>query len=142
MLDKILVNSLEQSTQKIIDLLNQLTQDYQQLLQQDKALLLETFPPNPQTLSILEEIDLLTTDLRGYASQITINQQIQNPDQALITLRSMRLLENPSLAELYFTKNKQFPLFYQYLQNYIYNAYGMNDWFINQLLLLEDLVFC
>jgi len=44
MLDTILVNPLEQSTQKIIDLLNQLNQDYQQLLQQDKPLLFETFP--------------------------------------------------------------------------------------------------
>jgi hypothetical protein len=74
MLNTILINLLEQSTQKIIDLLNQLTQDYQQLLQQDKTLLFEIFPPNNQTLSILEEVDLLTTDLRGYANQITINQ--------------------------------------------------------------------
>ena len=132
MLDKILVNSLEQSTQKIIDLLNQLTQDYQQLLQQDKALLLETFPPNPQTLSILEEIDLLTTDLRGYASQISINQEIQNPDQALTRLRSMRLLENPPLAELYFTKNKQFPIIYQYLQKLDYLKLLLIDWLILQ----------
>jgi hypothetical protein len=132
MLDTILVNPLEQSTQKIIDLLNQLTQDYQQLLQQDKPLLFETFPPNNQTLSILEEIDLLTTDLRGYASQISINQQIQNPDQALTTLRSMRLLENLSLAELYFTKNKQFPLFYQYLQKLDYLKLLLIDWLILQ----------
>ncbi|UXE59029.1 MAG: hypothetical protein KA717_24115 [Woronichinia naegeliana WA131] len=132
MLDTILVNSLEQSTQKIIDLLNQLTQDYQQLLQQDKTLLLETFPPNDQTLSILEEIDLLTTDLRGYASQISINQQIQNPDQALTILRSMCLLENQFLAELYFTKNKQFPLFYQYLQKLDYLKLLLIDWLILQ----------
>jgi len=128
MLDTILVNPLEQSTQKIIDLLNQLTQDYQQLLQQDKPLLFETFPPNSQTLSILEEIDLLTTDLRGYASQIIINQQIQNSDQALTRLRSMRLLENPSLAELYFTKNKQFPIIYQYLQKLDYLKLLLIDW--------------
>lgn len=132
MLDTILINPLEQSTQKIIDLLNQLTQDYQQLFQQDKALLLETFPPNLQTLSILEEIDLLTTDLRGYASQITINQQIKDPDQALTTLRSMRLLENPSLAELYFTKNKQFPIIYQYLQKLDYLKLLLMDWLILQ----------
>ena len=132
MLNTILVNPLEQSTQKIIDLLNQLTQDYQQLLQQDKPLLFETFPPNSQTLSILEEIDLLTTDLRGYASQITINQQIQNPDQALTRLRSMRLLENPSLAELYFTKNKQFPIIYQYLQKLDYLKLLLIDWLILQ----------
>ncbi len=132
MLNIILINPLEQSTQKIIDLLNQLTQDYQQLLQQDKILLHETFPPNNQTLSILEEVDLLTTDLRGYASQISINQQIQNPDQALAILRSMRLFENPSLAELYFTKNKQFPLFYQYLQKLDYLKLLLIDWLILQ----------
>ena len=132
MLDTILVSPLEQSTQKIIDLLNQLTQDYQQLLQQDKTLLLETFPLNDQTLSILEEIDLLTTDLRGYASQIPINQQIQNPDQALTMLQSMRLFENPSLAELYFTKNKQFPIIYQYLQKLDYLKLLLIDWLILQ----------
>jgi hypothetical protein len=132
MLDTILINPLEQSTQKMIDLFNQLTQHYQQLLQQDKTLLFEIFPPNDQTLSILEEIDLLTTDLRGYASQITINQQIQNPDQALTRLRSMRLLENLSLAELYFTKNKQFPLFYQYLQKLDYLKLLLIDWLILQ----------
>ena len=128
MLDTILINPLEQSTQKMIDLLNQLTQDYQQLLQQDKTLLFETFPPNNQTLSIIEEVYLLTTDLRGYASQITINQQIQNPDQALTRLRSMRLFENPSLAELYFTKNKQFPIIYQYLQKLDYLKLLLIDW--------------
>ena len=128
MLDTILVNRLEKSTQKMIDLLNQLTQDYQQLLQQDKTLLLENFLPNDQTLSILEEVDLLTTDLRGYASQISINQEIQNPDQALTRVRSMRLLENPSLAELYFTKNKQFPIIYQYLQKLDYLKLLLIDW--------------
>jgi len=132
MLDTILVNRSEKSTQKMIDLLNQLTQDYQQLLQQDKTLLLENFLPNDQTLSILEEVDLLTTDLRGYASQISINQEIQNPDQALTRLRSMRLLENPSLAELYFTKNKQFPIIYQYLQKLDYLKLFLIDWLILQ----------
>jgi hypothetical protein len=132
MLDTILLNPLEQSTQKIINLLDQLTQDYQQILQQDKNLLLATFPLHDQTLSILEEIDLLTTDLRGFASQITINQQIQNPDQALTTLRSIHLLENPSLAELYFTKNKQFPVIYQYLQKLDYLKLLLIDWLISQ----------
>ncbi|MFM7576498.1 MAG: hypothetical protein ACKO5Q_06120, partial [Microcystaceae cyanobacterium] len=83
MLNTITLNPLEQSTQKIIDLLTQLTQDYQQLLQQDTRPLLEKFPINNQEFSILEEIDLLTTTLRGYASQIQINQQVKDPDQAL-----------------------------------------------------------
>lgn len=128
MLNTIILNPLEQSTKKIADLLTQLTQDYQQILQQDKKTLLENFPPNNHEFSILEEIDLLTTDLRGYASQITINQQIKNPDQSLKNLRNLRILANSTLAELYFTKNEQFPLIYQYLQKLDYLKLLLIDW--------------
>jgi hypothetical protein len=128
MLETILLNPLEQTTQKITDLLDQLTQDYQQLLEQDKTLLLETFPLNEHTFSVFEEIDLLTTDLRGYAHQIVFHQQICNPDQALTTLKSIELFQNPSLAELYFTRNKQFSLFYQYLQKLDYLRLLLIDW--------------
>ena len=132
MLNTITVNPLEQSTKKIVDLLTQLTQDYQQILQQDTNSLLENFPTNNHEFSILEEIDLLTTDLRGYASQIKINQQIKNTDQALTKLRNLRILANPSLAELYFIKNKQFPLIYQYLQKLDYFKLLIIDWLMLQ----------
>jgi hypothetical protein len=132
MLNTITVNPLEQNTQKIVDLLTQLTQDYQQILQQDTNSLLENFPTNNHEFSILEEIDLLTTDLRGYASQIKINQQIKNPDEALTKLRNLRILANPSLAELYFIKNKQFPLIYQYLQKLDYFKLLIIDWLMLQ----------
>lgn len=128
MLETSLLNPLEQSAKKITDLLSQLTQEYQQLLKQDQNLLLATFPPNEQTLSILEEIDLITTDLRGYASQMAINQTIQSPEQALKNLRSLQILENPSLAELYFTQNEKFPLTYQYLQKLDYLKLLLIDW--------------
>ena len=128
MLNTITVNPLEQSTKKIVELLTQLTQDYQQVLQQDKKTLLENFPPNNNEFSVLEEIDLLTTDLRGYASQITINQQIKNPDQSLKNLRNIRILANSTLAELYFSKNEQFPLIYQYLQKLDYLKLLLIDW--------------
>ena len=128
MLNTITVNPLEQSTKKIVDLLTLLTQDYQQVLQQDKKTLLENFPPNNNEFSVLEEIDLLTTDLRGYASQITINQQIKNPDQSLKNLRNIRILANSTLAELYFSKNEQFPLIYQYLQKLDYLKLLLIDW--------------
>jgi hypothetical protein len=44
----------------------------------------------------------------------------------------MCLLENQFLAELYFTKNKQFPLFYQYLQKLDYLKLLLIDWLILQ----------
>ncbi len=127
-----LVNPLEQSTKKIVDLSTQLTQDYQSILQQDKSSLLESFPPNNHEFSILEEIDLLTTDLFGYANQIKINQQIENPDQTLTKLRSFYIFANPSLAELYFVKHKQFPLIYQYLQKLDYLKLLIIDWLMLQ----------
>ncbi len=131
-MNSITINPLEQSTQKIADLLTQLTRDYQQILQQDISLLVENFPTNNHEFSILEEIDLLTTDLRGYASQINVNQQIKNPDQTLTTLRNFRILANPSLAKLYFSKNQQFPLIYQYLQKLDYLKLLLIDWLMLQ----------
>jgi len=71
----ITLNHQEQTTQKIINLLEQLTHNYRQLEQQDITPLLAAFPPRNQELSIIEEIALKTTDLRGYANQIkTLNQ--------------------------------------------------------------------
>jgi hypothetical protein len=132
MLNTITLNPLEQSTKKIVELLTQLTQDYQSILQQDKSSLLENFPLSDHEFSILEEIDLLTTELRGYASQINVNQQIKNPDQTLTKLRNLRILSNPSLAELYFIKNEQFPLIHQYLQKLDYLKLLIIDWLMLQ----------
>jgi hypothetical protein len=132
MLNTITLNPLEQSTKKIVELLTQLTQDYQSILQQDKSSLLENFPLSDHEFSILEEIDLLTTDLRGYANQINVNQQIKNPDQTLTKLRNLRILANPSLAELYFIKNEQFPLIHQYLQKLDYLKLLIIDWLMLQ----------
>lgn len=132
MLNTITLNPLEQSTKKIVELLTQLTQDYQSILQQDKSSLLENFPLSDHEFSILEEIDLLTTELRGYASQINVNQQIKNPDQTFIKLRNLRILANPSLAELYFIKNEQFPLIHQYLQKLDYLKLLIIDWLMLQ----------
>ena len=132
MLNTITLNPLEQSTKKIVELLTQLTQDYQSILQQDKSSLLENFPLSDHEFSILEEIDLLTTELRGYASQINVNHQIKNPDQTLTKLRNLRILANPSLAELYFIKNEQFPLIHQYLQKLDYLKLLIIDWLMLQ----------
>ena len=87
MFNTITLNPLEQTTRKIISLLDQLTHDYHQIQQSEAKSLIEAFSLNEQEFSIMEEIDLITTDLRGYASQIKITNQIQKPDQALKYLR-------------------------------------------------------
>jgi len=47
------INPLEQTTKKIITLLEQLTRDYQQIQQTETASLIKVFPPNEQELSII-----------------------------------------------------------------------------------------
>lgn len=125
------INPLEQTTKKIINLLEQLTRDYQQIQQTETAALVEIFPPNEQELSIIEEIDLLTTDLRGFASQIKITNQIQNPDRALKFLCKIRIFVNPFLADLYFSKGDRFPIVHQYLQKLDYLQFLLIDWLSN-----------
>ena len=127
MFNTITLNPLEQTTRKIISLLDQLTYDYHQIQQSEAKSLLEAFSLNEQEFSIMEEIDLITTDLRGYASQIKITNQIQKPDQALKYLRQTFILSNPLIADLYFSQKEKFPLTHQYLQKLDYLKFLLID---------------
>lgn len=126
MFNTITLNPYEQTTRKIISLLDQLTHDYHQI-QQSEAKSLITFSLNEQEFSIMEEIDLITTDLRGYASQIKITNQIQKPDQSLKYLRQTFILSNPLIADLYFSQKEKFPLTHQYLQKLDYLKFLLID---------------
>lgn len=127
MFNTITLNPLEQTTRKIISLLDQLTHDYHQIQQSEAKSLIEAFSLNEQEFSIMEEIDLITTDLRGYASQIKITNQIQKPDQALKYLRQTFILSNPLIADLYFSQKEKFPLTHQYLQKLDYLKFLLID---------------
>lgn len=131
MFNTITLNPHEQTTRKIISLLDQLTHDYHQIQQDEAKALMEAFPFHEQEFSIMEEIDLITTDLRGYANQIKITNQIQNPDQALKYLRQTLILNNPLIADLYFFQREKFPLTHQYLQKLDYLKFLLIDTLTN-----------
>lgn len=127
MSNTITLNPYEQTTRKIISLLDQLTHDYHQIQQSEAKSIIEVFPLNEQEFSIMEELDLMTNDLRSYASQIKITNQIQNPDQALKYLRQTFILSNPLIADLYFSQKEEFPLTHQYLQKLDYLKFLLID---------------
>ena len=127
MLNTITLNPLEQTVRKIISLLDQLTHDYHQIQQDEAKSLIEVFPLNEQEFSIIEEIDLMTIDLRGYASQIKITNQLQNPAQTLKYLRQIFILSNPLIVDLYFSQKEKFPLTHQYLQKLDYLKFLLID---------------
>ena len=127
MSNTITLNPYEQNTRKIISLLDQLTHDYHQIQQSEAKSLIEIFPLNEKEFSIMEEIYLIATDLRGYASQIKITNQMQNPDQSLKYLRQTMILSNPLIADIYFSQKEKFPFIHQNLQKLDYLKFLLID---------------
>lgn len=83
-------------------LLKQLTVDYQNTKQERKEI--ASLPPaSEEEFTILEEIDLLTSDIRGYASQIQAQGWIENKQDAIERLQTMRVFDVPAIAQFCFT---------------------------------------
>lgn len=117
----------EKAQQKISLLLDQLTKEYQGLMP-EIPLIKQAFPANEEELSIIEEIELLTTDLRGYASQIKTKRQIKQPVTALDFLKKLQIFEIISLENLYFSELSDFPRTKQYLQKLDYLKLLLLEW--------------
>jgi hypothetical protein len=90
-------------TKKYIDhLLKQLTGDYQNTKQERKEIASLSLTAEDE-FTILEEIELLTSDIRGYASQIQARGWIENEQEAIDRLQTMQVFDVPALAQFYFT---------------------------------------
>jgi hypothetical protein len=86
----------------IAHLLEQLTIDYQNS-KEDRKAMISLYPTSDQAFTILEEIELLTVDLRGYANQIQARGRIENEQAAIERLQTMRVFDIPAVAQFYFT---------------------------------------
>ena len=95
-------------------LLQQLIDDYQTTKQERKDIAALS-PASDEDFTVLEEIELLTSDIRGYASQIQAQGSIENEQEAIERLQTMRVFDVPAIAQLYFTTNAD----YLHLKAYI-----------------------
>jgi hypothetical protein len=84
----------------ISDLFVQMTTDYQQT-RVERREVAAAFPPSDETFSAIEELKLLTSDLRGYASQLQVRDWIENPAAAIDRLQTLRIFSIPSIAQFY-----------------------------------------
>lgn len=109
--------NLELSQHHIIQQLQQLTIAYQQAKLELQNLPLEA---SSEEFTLSEEIELLTTEIRGYASQIKFTGTIENPKQATEILHRRRLLEIPIITQFYFQKEIESTHLKSYLQNLDY----------------------
>lgn len=128
MMSKITVNAQEINIKNIIDLLDKLMILYQNT-QEDRKKIKSEFLVSDEQASLLEEIELLTINLRGYASQVKAKGFIENSEQAVEYLQRLKIFNIPIIAQFYFTVNDQYKL----MKNYII----MLDYL--RLLLLEFL---
>lgn len=99
----------------IIQLLEQLTIDYQNSWEEREKIALN-FTPSEAEFTLLEEIELFTTDIRGYASQIKARGYIDNRLIAITKLQKMRLFTIPNISQFYFDNQANFPLVKAYLR--------------------------
>ena len=112
---KAILNQQELIKINIIQLLAQLTNTYQNTRGERQEISIQ-FPPEDEEFSILEELELLTVNLRGYASQIQSTGQIVNQAEAIKQLQAMRVLNIPQIATFYFGSNGNFEQIKSYIR--------------------------
>ncbi|AVH71642.1 hypothetical protein NLP_3061 [Nostoc sp. 'Lobaria pulmonaria (5183) cyanobiont'] len=111
---KAILNQQELIKRNISHLLAQLTNTYENTRGERKEISTR-FPPEDEDFSLLEELELLTVNIRGYASQIQSIGQIVNQAQAIEQLQAMQVLNVPQIASFYFGSNGN----YEQIKSYI-----------------------
>lgn len=128
MTNEAILNEQELTKKNIAQLLLKLTTAYQNTRSERKEIAI-LFPPENEEFSLLEEIELLTVNLRGYASQIAATGEIVNKERVISQLQAMRVFSVSHIGEFYLSSYDK----YEQMKNYL----RMLDYL--RLLLLEYL---
>ncbi|HEY9700804.1 MAG TPA: hypothetical protein V6C58_00055 [Allocoleopsis sp.] len=99
----------------IIKILEQLTVNYQKTHSEREKIASE-LSLSQEYFSLLEEIEILTIDIRGYASQIKARGYIANEQEAREKLQQMRIFNIPIIAQFYFDFNHHYSDIKDYLR--------------------------
>ncbi|MEH2191697.1 MAG: hypothetical protein V7K98_03400 [Nostoc sp.] len=100
---------------QIIHILEQLTSDYQ-TTKSERQEITAKFPASDDEFSVLEELELLTVNIRGYASQIQVKGEIENQQQAVENLTHLAVFDIPAVAQFYFGSNGEYQGMKAYLE--------------------------
>ncbi len=110
-----MVESRELIKNKIIQVLEQLIINEENCTEEKKQLAVN-FSSLEDGFNLWEEIELLTTDIRGYACQIKAQDSINSEEIALSKLQKMRIFNLPNIGEFYFHNQLNFSQVKNYLQ--------------------------
>jgi hypothetical protein len=102
----------------ITQLLNQLTVDYQSTKSERKHIF-EHYPGSDEAFSLLEELELLTVDICGYATQVQTARP-QNWQQTIAHLQTLRVFDRPVIAQFYAETPSRYPQIQAYIRTLDY----------------------
>jgi hypothetical protein len=103
---------------QVTQLLNQLTVDYQNTKSERKQIA-EYYPGSDQAFSLLEELELLTVDICGYAAHVQTARP-QDWQQTIAQLQTLRVFDRPVIAQFYAENSSHYPQIQAYIRTLDY----------------------
>ncbi len=100
-MSKAILNERESIQKNITDLLQKLTLAYQRM-KEEKQEILSKFPVKEEEFSLLEEIELLTVNLRGYASRIQAHDLLSNESLSMDNFQFIGVFNIAIISNFYF----------------------------------------
>jgi hypothetical protein len=100
-------------------LLDQLTADYKNTKEERKKIA-SLLVQSDDEFTVLEELELLTVDIRGYASQILVIGRLENQHQAIAHLHSLAVVDIPVIAQFYLEVSNDYPQIKAYIRTLDY----------------------
>lgn len=122
--------SLEIKINYIAQLLDKLTNDYYNTKQERKEIASQSSITDEE-FSFLEEIELLTVNIRGYASQIQATAKIENGQEAIGQLQAMNVFDIPVIAQFYFNNNDNYKQMKVYIRTLDYLRLVIIEFLLN-----------
>lgn len=113
-MNEAILNDRETTKNHIDKLLEELTLVYQKS-KEERQEIVNHFPPDDEEFSLLEELELLTVSIRGYAFQIQARGRVENGMKAIEQLQEMRIFRIPAIAQFYFGSHGK----YEQMKGYI-----------------------
>lgn len=112
-----LQNNSKTSKEYISKVLNELVIDYKNTREERRKLV---HWEESKDFSILGEIEILTDNIRGYASQLTSNSTIENPQESIEQLKRIQIFNISDFVEWYFTYDTEYPQLKNYIEKLNY----------------------
>lgn len=116
-LQKLATKNTKIAKEHIQQVFQQLIPNYQQTQPERHQLALWE---ESQDFTILGVIEIFTTDIRGYASQIINSDNLKNTQEIIDNLDKLKIFDIPYFAEWYFSHESNYPKIKHYIESLNY----------------------